>query len=506
MSKGRPGLASAHLVGTRKYREYYLSNSSLRMTTVFYSWQSDLPNSTNRGFIEQALERAVRAIRTDDSLAVEPVVDRDTAGASGAPDIAATIFGKIDLAAVFVCDVSIINSGIEGRPTPNPNVLIELGYAKKALGTDRLVMVMNTATGGPEVLPFDLRMRRIVGYDLPVSTADRSAIKKTLESRLESELRTILAKYEEVRPEPPIPSSGDILVSIVEQGRPNQAAAGRQYMQGVAAELNRLKPASPSDQPDEELISSLASTLTLVAEFTRIVQALAAHKASDALRTIYQGFSGILEGYSTPSGFSGRYYEYLFDFHKFLGHELFVTLFAGLILEERWETITDLLDTDLIVPNGLDGGVGAVTFDDVSQFVTLLDHRNSRLELNRVSVHADLLNTRHTEGELAEAMPMHAFMAADYFLFLRSVLSTEELDHRKQWAPWSCLYLRDAPLFLIAAERTRIAERLLAPLSVPNIPTLRSRLRDRGLTFSAYFRRGHLGGLPRFEPAKIATR
>jgi hypothetical protein len=76
---------------------------------IFYSWQSDLPNATNRGFIEKALENAVRAIRNDDSIEVDPVIDRDTAGIPGAPDIASTIFAKIEQAQVFVCDVSIIN-------------------------------------------------------------------------------------------------------------------------------------------------------------------------------------------------------------------------------------------------------------------------------------------------------------------------------------------------------------------------------------------------------------
>lgn len=47
---------------------------------VFYAWQSDLPNSTNRGLIQKALENATKAIRADDSIKVEPVIDRDTAG------------------------------------------------------------------------------------------------------------------------------------------------------------------------------------------------------------------------------------------------------------------------------------------------------------------------------------------------------------------------------------------------------------------------------------------
>ncbi|MBA4091666.1 MAG: hypothetical protein C0494_13900 [Sphingobium sp.] len=49
-----------------------------------------------------------------------------------------------------------------GKHIANPNVLIELGYAKHALGTSRIVMVWNTAltNAKPEDLPFDMRHRR----------------------------------------------------------------------------------------------------------------------------------------------------------------------------------------------------------------------------------------------------------------------------------------------------------------------------------------------------------
>ena len=36
------------------------------MRTVFYSWQSDLPNATNRGFIEDCLERALEDLHVLD--------------------------------------------------------------------------------------------------------------------------------------------------------------------------------------------------------------------------------------------------------------------------------------------------------------------------------------------------------------------------------------------------------------------------------------------------------
>jgi hypothetical protein len=135
-------------------------------STIFYSWQSDLPNATNRGFIQTALERAARSIRDDASISVEPVVDRDTAGVPGSPDIATTILQKIDSCDVFVCDVSIINSGQGQRPAPNPNVLFELGYALKRLGWGRVIMILNAAFGLVSELPFDLRMKRVLVYSM----------------------------------------------------------------------------------------------------------------------------------------------------------------------------------------------------------------------------------------------------------------------------------------------------------------------------------------------------
>lgn len=162
--------------------------------TIFYSWQSDLPNNTNRSFIHTALEAAAKSVRNDQSLRVEPVIDRDTEGVPGSPDISSTILGKIEMCQVFVCDVSLINiEAVKSRPTPNPNVLIELGYAFSTLGQDRVLMLMNTTFGEPENLPFDLRLKRILQYSAAPEQSDRSQERKRLQSILESNLRTIFA-------------------------------------------------------------------------------------------------------------------------------------------------------------------------------------------------------------------------------------------------------------------------------------------------------------------------
>lgn len=161
------------------------------MQKIFYSWQRDLSNKTNRGLIGDALELAVKAIHRDPEIEIEPVIDRDVAGTPGSPDIAHTIFAKIKEAEVFVGDVSIINSRAGGRPTPNPNVLFELGYAIGVLGPERIIMVLNAAYGAPELLPFDLRQRIAVVYTMPEEADERGPVRRDLAKRLEAALRTI---------------------------------------------------------------------------------------------------------------------------------------------------------------------------------------------------------------------------------------------------------------------------------------------------------------------------
>jgi hypothetical protein len=165
---------------------------------IFYSWQSDLPNSTNRRLIEDCLSRAVAALTVDD-LEIEPSIDRDTQGVAGSPDIANTIFAKIGGAAVFVADVSFINAPSDAtaksqasRLTPNPNVLVEVGYAAARMGWDRIILVHNLATGERESLPFDIRSRRIASYTLAPreqKAEQREQLVRVLRDALETILR-----------------------------------------------------------------------------------------------------------------------------------------------------------------------------------------------------------------------------------------------------------------------------------------------------------------------------
>src|SRR5689334_16672837 len=136
-------------------------DDDLQKSVIFYSWQSDSHDATNRSLIENALENVAKKIRNDDSVQVDPVIDRDTAGVAGAVDIATTIFSKIALADAFVADVSLVTQYTrerdgDSRAAPNANVVTELGYAVAHLTWERVILVFNDASGDFRKLPFDI--------------------------------------------------------------------------------------------------------------------------------------------------------------------------------------------------------------------------------------------------------------------------------------------------------------------------------------------------------------
>lgn len=152
----------------------------------------------NKHFIEDCLKRAIKELKRTD--VADFVVSRDTQGAPGFVDIARLVLDRIDEAEVVVADVTIINPKTvrrEGeRPTPNPNVMFELGYAYKSKGHEAIIAVMNTAYGGVEELPFDIKPKRLMTYNL-TAPESREAARPELVRDLVNALKLCLADTEE---------------------------------------------------------------------------------------------------------------------------------------------------------------------------------------------------------------------------------------------------------------------------------------------------------------------
>jgi len=137
---------------------------------IFYSWQSDLANSTNRSLIQNAINDAIKKINSERSI--ELLMDQDTRGVSGSPDIVIEILKKISDSLIFICDTSSICK-VKDKEIPNPNVLFELGYAINAISANNVLMVFNEASGDVKNLPFDLGLKRQIVFSCSESEQNK---------------------------------------------------------------------------------------------------------------------------------------------------------------------------------------------------------------------------------------------------------------------------------------------------------------------------------------------
>jgi hypothetical protein len=114
---------------------------------------------------------------------------------------------------IFVPDLTFIGTRRDReRPTPNPNVLIEYGWALKKLGYDRIIPVMNIAFGKPEgdAMPFNMRhLRNPIAYECPEEGDEptRVAARKELARKLEQAIRAVIesAEFRSSLPKPAPP-------------------------------------------------------------------------------------------------------------------------------------------------------------------------------------------------------------------------------------------------------------------------------------------------------------
>lgn len=433
---------------------------------VFYSWQSDLPNGTNRTLIENALKEAAKAIENDDSADIEPVIDRDTQGVAGAPNIATAIFQKIDKADIFVADVSIIGNAGK-RFLPNPNVLIELGYAFKSLGHERIILVFNTAFGEVEKLPFDLRMHRTLTYECPETTTDRSNIKAGLVRDLKVALLNGLT----------LTSPKKLQVSIIDvikNNTPSKKIELRTYLNDLFRKIEKLQPPMKRDGGTlEEFLGAIPKTENISAEFSQLAETIVLMDDMNSAKEVFQWFGKILTKYHPflPNG--GTNWNCDGDYYKFVGHELFVNFISPFLCENKWSELKEILKGTLSVGRTLHYyNERKASWTELSEYSPwLAEGRNKK----RLSLHADILKDRHNAGELASIRPFKDFAEADFFLHLYGEGQTTE-RFAGDWYPRSDIWLRDTPRFIFEAVDYPTAMKICSALKISDVDELKRRL------------------------------
>jgi hypothetical protein len=171
---------------------------------IFYSWQDDIDNKSNRYFIKDCLDISIgkmnKAMALEEADRLNIKLDHDTKDIPGIPEIANTILQKISISDIFIADLTFVseykNYKQVTKKISNQNVIFELGFAFNILGPQKIICVFNTAFGEPKDLLFDLQHRRWpITYELlKTNSIKRKSQKEILVQKLDSAISSIVNK------------------------------------------------------------------------------------------------------------------------------------------------------------------------------------------------------------------------------------------------------------------------------------------------------------------------
>jgi hypothetical protein len=211
-----------------------------------------------------------------------------------------------------------------------------------------------------------------------------------------------------------------------------------EYFDVFTRNLEKFRLSGKEGEFDDKVIENIEQFLPYRNEAIEIFLALAQYRdTADTYLQLHRFLEGLIPYMERPHNIT-RYSDWDFDNFKFIIHELFLYLIASLLKYECFEAVSYLLRHHYYVEKEYSYGTDkTVLFDIFRPYLKSLEHRNNRLKLNRLSIHADLLNQRSKISGIA----FHQLMQADFVLFIRSSLDYLREEIYQTWWPITLVYI-----------------------------------------------------------------
>lgn len=305
---------------------------------VFFAWQSDTKSEFNKNLIWDALNQACKTLSDEAELGPDREdirADRDTQGVAGSGDIHRIIFDKLERTDLALFDLTAVARTDGGKPIPNPNVMLELGFATRAIGESRIALVANSAAKHHGDLPFDLRNRRIIFYKC-THTDHVVDAKQSLTTALTDALRQMsLAMPARAIEEPTV-------LTALREGRQGSRDAARREARRLANEVVAQGPGRKLLN-QAELVESLKVADPYLSALLAMVDVCLAMEQFDVLVDIVEWALEALVKASTPEVGSGTLNERWVDYERTLTREFFLGCVSICVRHRAWEPLRRIL-------------------------------------------------------------------------------------------------------------------------------------------------------------------
>lgn len=225
-------------------------------------------------------------------------------------------------------------------------------------------------------------------------------------------------------------------IAAIKDNKPFASGALDEYLSLFSESLERFRLQNIDGEFDDAVVSNIEQFLPYRNEAIQAFFTIGQYAPTeDNILKLHRFFESLIPYMNRPADMQ-QCREWDFDNYKFIIHELFLYAIAILLKLERFKQANTLLTQQYYLAGNSDYGKdGMVSFIVFRKYMKSLEHRNKRLELNRLSVRADMLEQRSKSS----GVEFRHLMQADFVIFMRAEI--ESKDDYSCWWPETLLYV-----------------------------------------------------------------
>jgi TIR domain len=262
-------------------------------------------------------------------------------------------------------------------------------------------------------------------------------------------------------------------IDCVKNNRSNLISATKDYLNTVISELEKFKISFENNVLDDIFIKNIEDFLPYSNELIELFQAIASHQpSSETVETLHRFFENLIP-FSDKCEQMNSWNECDFDNFRFIIHELFISCLGAFIKHEQFTYVAYFLENEYYYLNDrIQETMHSFTIFNPN--IRILEIRNQRLNLRKISLQADLLEQRSKLNNL----DFKYVMAADFILYFRS--QNDDSSRCNKWNPRTLIYMENryngSFEMFSRAKSTRYFEKIAPLLVVKNKLELQEKL------------------------------
>ncbi|QEU31564.1 SEFIR domain-containing protein [Pseudomonas luteola] len=226
-------------------------------------------------------------------------------------------------------------------------------------------------------------------------------------------------------------------ISAIKENKPSASGSLDEYLTLFSENIENFRVIKDSEKEfDDLVISNIEDFIPYRNEAISLFIAIAQYSPTEEnILKLHRFFERLIPYMYRPQ--SMNYWEECdFDNFKFIIHELFLYLVAIFTKNEKFDLLNKFLTQQYYSPSKSNYNKELMTsYETFSEHLGVLDHRNRRLKLNKLSLRAALLKERNAQS----GIDFKHLMQADFILFMRSEI--KQTDIYSRWFPETLLYL-----------------------------------------------------------------